>query len=73
MNQPDNQPRGQSTWTVLRSVLASFIGVQSSKQHEEDFKQGKATPYIVVGLLVTIGFILAVWGVVKLVMSVVQP
>ena len=40
-----------SLWTVIKSVLAAFFGVQSGKQHAEDFTKGKPSQYIIVGLL----------------------
>jgi len=62
----------QSLGSVFRSVSASMFGVQSSSKHEEDFVKGDATTYIVVGLIATILFVLAVWGVVQLVVSVAE-
>jgi hypothetical protein len=53
---------------TMSSVLASFIGVQSNAKRERDFTHGKASSFILVGLLLTVGFILAVLGVVMLVM-----
>ena len=55
---------------VMRSVAAAFFGVQSNKNRERDFRHGRARDFILIGLLFTLLFILAVWGVVKLVMSV---
>ena len=55
---------------VIGSVLASFFGVQSRRQHEEDFTRGNPLAYILVGLGATLVFILSVWGVVKLVVHV---
>jgi len=49
-------------------VLASMFGVQSNRRREQDFVHGKPSQYIVIGLLVTLVFILLVWGVVSLVM-----
>jgi hypothetical protein len=49
-----------------------MFGVQSSRKHEEDFVTGDASTYIVVGLVATILFVLAVWGVVQLVVRVAQ-
>jgi len=46
-----------------------MFGVQSSRRHETDFTRGKPIHYIMVGLLVTLVFILTVWSVVKLVVS----
>ena len=36
------------------SVLASFFGVQSSKNRERDFKRGKASQFIMIGILMTV-------------------
>jgi len=66
-------PGRQSLASVFRSVSASMFGVQSSSKHEEDFVKGNATTYIVVGLVATLLFVLAVWGVVQLVVRVAQP
>lgn len=66
-------PGGQSLFSVFRSVAASMFGVQSSSKHREDFGQGKASTYIAVGLIATILFVLALWGLVKLVVQVAQP
>jgi len=55
---------------VAGSVLASFFGVQKNETRERDFSRGRARDFIVVGILLTLLFILAVWGVVQLVMSV---
>ena len=55
---------------VFASVIASFIGVQSNEKRERDFTQGRAKDFIIVGLVLTLLFILAVWGVVQLVMSI---
>ena len=54
---------------VLWSVLASMFGVQSNRRREQDFTHGKPSHYIIVGLLVTVMFVLAVWAVVQLVMK----
>jgi hypothetical protein len=62
----------QSLASVFRSVSASMFGVQSSSKHEEDFVKGDASTYIVVGLVATLLFVLAVWGVVQLVVRVAQ-
>lgn len=72
--QGDSQKQqGQSLVTVIRSVAASMFGVQSGKQHSEDFRHGKASTYIAVGLIATILFVLTIWGVVQLVVRFAQP
>jgi len=68
---PDHDKQGStpSLLEVLGSVLASMFGVQSNRRREQDFVHGKPSQYIVIGLLVTLVFILTVWGVVNLVMK----
>jgi len=69
MDQKDSQEgRAPSLLGVFGSVVASMFGVQSSRQREADFTHGKASHYIIVGLVMTAVFVLAVWGVVTLVM-----
>jgi len=58
-----------SLLNVLGSVLASMFGVQSNRTREQDFTHGKPSQYIIIGLLVTVVFVLTIWGVVKLVMK----
>lgn len=69
METGDKRGREPSLLDVLGSVLASMFGVQSSRNREKDFTHGKPSQYIIIGLLVTTVFVLAVWGVVKLVMT----
>ena len=64
-----DEVRTPSFARVFGSVLASMFGVQSSRKHKEDFVHGKPSHYIMIGLIVTVLFILTVWGVVKLVMK----
>lgn len=52
---------------VVKSVLAAAIGVQSDKNREVDFKHGSLPAYIIVGLIGTVLFILAIVAVVSLV------
>jgi hypothetical protein len=61
--------KSPSLLEVLGSVLASVFGVQSNRRREEDFAHGKPSQYIIIGLLVTVVFVLTVWGVVSLVMK----
>lgn len=69
MDQKRNQEgRAPSLLGVFGSVLASMFGVQSSRQREVDFTHGRASHYIIVGLVMTVVFVLVIWGVVTLVM-----
>ncbi len=54
---------------VLGSVLASMFGVQSNRKREEDFTHGKPSQYVIIGLIVTVVFMLTIWSVVSLVMK----
>lgn len=56
----------QSLWDTIASVGASFFGVQSSKNRERDFTHGKASHFIVVGIVATIVFILVLVVAVRL-------
>ena len=69
MSEPTDQPPHRPTLLQeIGSVLASFFGVQSSKNRQRDFSSGSAMRFVVVGLLMTATFVLVVFGVVKLVM-----
>lgn len=59
----------QGLWATFKGVVAAFLGVQSRQQHEQDFSQGSATQYIVVGIIFVVVFILLVVGVVNIVLS----
>lgn len=61
--------KGLNLLQVVGSVFAAGLGVQSSKNRERDFKQGRAITFIVAGLLFTALFIGAVTTVVSLVLS----
>jgi len=54
---------------VIGSVLAAGLGVQSSRNRERDFKQGRAGVFILAGLLFTALFIGGVYTVVSLVLA----
>lgn len=57
----------------MASVLAAFFGVQNNKTRERDFTHGKFSNFIILGIIGTIVFILLVYGLVSLVMSVATP
>ena len=58
---------------VFGSVISSFLGVQKNANRERDFKRGRARDFIIVGIVLTLLFILSVWGVVQLVMQFATP
>jgi len=54
---------------VVASVFAAMFGVQSAKNRERDFQHGRPAAYIIVGIIMTVLFVLTVWMVVKLVLG----
>ncbi|MFK7816206.1 MAG: DUF2970 domain-containing protein [Gammaproteobacteria bacterium] len=54
---------------VVKSVLASFFGVQSDKNRERDFQQGSPAQFIIVGLLLTVLFIVGMIFIVKIILA----
>ena len=56
-------PRKPSLWQVIKSVAASAVGVQSSKNYEQDFATNNPFPFIIVGIIFVLGFIatLVLW------------
>ncbi len=56
-------------WQVISSVFAAGLGVQSSRNRERDFKQGRFGVFIAAGLIFTLLFIVAVVAIVKIVIS----
>ena len=54
---------------IIGSVFAAGLGVQSSKNRERDFKQGRAGVFTAAGIVFTLLFIGAVVTVVRLVLE----
>jgi hypothetical protein len=70
MTEPEQkEPQEPGLLDHIGSVLAAFFGVQSNKARERDFTKGKPSTYIILGIVLTIVFILVIFGVVKLVLS----
>lgn len=45
-------------WEVFQGVFAMFIGVQSEKNRERQFKYGKFHQFLIVGIFVTFLFLI---------------
>lgn len=65
----DEDRKEPSLLDVARSVMWAFIGVQKSKNHERDFKYGKPSQYIIIGLIAVAIFITILITVVKYALS----
>lgn len=53
---------------VAKSTFSAFLGVQSDANRERDFKGGKMSHFILMGLLFGLIFVLSIIGVVQLVL-----
>jgi len=53
---------------IIFSILSSFIGIQSNKNRERDFKSDSAIYFIIIGIIITIIFIITLYIIVKLVL-----
>ena len=51
--------------SIILSVLASFFGVQNEANRKRDFEGGNIWHFIVAGIVLTVVFMLSVWGAVQ--------
>ena len=65
----DDNKKTPTLIDVARSVLWAMLGVQKNKNYERDFKHGKPSQYIIVGLIGVAIFIAILISVVKFVLS----
>jgi len=56
---------GTSFWQIAHSVGAGLLGVQSRKNRERDFTQGKPIHFLIGGVIGTVLFLLVVWLLVQ--------
>lgn len=54
---------------TIQGVAAAFLGVQSNKNRERDFKEGKLSDFVLVGLVAVVLFILVLVGLVQIALS----
>jgi hypothetical protein len=67
--QTDEKADKPNLLQVIASVLMAGLGVQSKKNKERDFKHGSFKAFIIVGLIVTILFVVTVVSVVSTVLD----
>lgn len=58
-------------WQLLTSTMAAFIGVQSNANRERDFKHGKFSHFLAIGILFGLTFVLSIIAVVNIIMNTV--
>jgi len=68
-NTPNNPRKGVSSLQVAQSVAAAAFGVQSSKNRERDFKEGRASQFIIAGIIFTALFVGTMLLIVRTVLS----
>lgn len=47
-------------WQMILSIIAAIFGVQSEQNRERDFTKGSLWPFILLGIIALIVFIVAV-------------
>jgi hypothetical protein len=67
----DNKP--PTFWQMLHSVMAAAFGVQSHKNRARDFTHGKPSHFVIIGVVFTVIFALALMGIVQLVLHFAVP
>lgn len=65
----DTEEKSLNPFQVISSVFAAGLGVQSSKNRERDFKQGRAGVFVAAGIVFTLGFIGIMVVIVQLVLK----
>lgn len=55
--------------SIFVSALAGLLGVQKKENLERDFQSGKFWHFFIAGGIVTLLFMVAVWGAVQLLLS----
>jgi len=66
----DEEKKEPSLLDVSRSVMWAFLGVQKNKNYERDFKHGKPSQYIIIGLIAVSLFIFIIVMIVQFVLSI---
>lgn len=65
----DEEKKEPSLLDVTKSVMWAFLGVQKNKNYERDFKHGKPSQYILIGIIGVSLFIFIIIMVVRFVLS----
>lgn len=71
--QPPNDKKPPTFWQMLHSVMAAAFGVQSHKNRARDFTHGKPSHFVIMGVVFTVVFALALMGIVQLVLHFAVP
>lgn len=55
--------------SVIKSTIAAACGIQSNANRERDFSQGKASTFIIAGIVFVVAFVLIMYGIVQAVLA----
>ena len=69
----DKQRKGIGFWGTFQSTIAAACGVQTKANRERDFAHAKPSSFVIAGIIFVIVFILGMYGIVQLVLSVATP
>jgi len=69
MTEQKQEKKGVTLLSFMSSLFAGAFGVQSEKNRERDFEHGKFSHFIIGGIIFAILFVLVVFGIVQLVLS----
>lgn len=69
MTKPSKDAQKPSLISVVKSILAAGIGVQSDKNRTRDFEQGNPLSFIIGGIVFTLVFIATIATIVGFVLS----
>ncbi|WP_199610542.1 DUF2970 domain-containing protein [Flocculibacter collagenilyticus] len=64
-----SKEKSPTFFQIVLSVMAAFFGVQSKQNYQQDFNQGNPLPYIVVGIVMVILFVLTLVAIVSVVIN----
>ncbi|KZX72066.1 hypothetical protein A3715_13700 [Oleiphilus sp. HI0009] len=56
-------------WQTTQSVLYAMLGVQKSKNAKRDFSKGKASHFIIIGILFGVSFVIALALLVRFILN----
>jgi len=68
-----HERKGIGFWSTVQSTIAAACGIQTKANRERDFAQARPSTFIIAGVIFVIIFILGMYGVVQLVLSVATP
>lgn len=54
---------------IIKSVMASFFGVQTQEQYVKDANMNSMVPFVVVGFIMVAVLVLTIWLLVKVLVS----